>query len=314
MSTEESYGNWYILLWNLDVEEPFTQLGSGVSIRRLDCNISVFDLAAAGAAGFREWAMLEPFARNCVCEIETAQDAAIKPGYDSLNRAWLASGLLKLKGYSAHLPLACSSYSWNIVAGHQERKTLYYKEIKERGIESAVNSPAEDLPPFKGQLLELHTKFFVPHNAKKKLVKEDATWIRDNYEKFNSLAAESKSFRFALTAAVDWQYSADQRVAIAQLWSGIEAVFGISSELVYRISLLIASLLEPRGIERRNRFNQVRKLYGVRSKAVHGEEVSDEKLTKAMLESFDILSKLLLINVTKGRPFTQDDFEQVIFC
>jgi len=57
----------------------------------------------------------------------------------------------------------------------------------------------------------------------------------------------------------------------------------------------------------------VRKLYGVRSKAVHGEELSDVRLTKAMLESFDILSKLLLLNVEKGRPFTQEDFEEAIF-
>lgn len=288
-------------------------MGPGVSIKRLDSNLSVFDLAAAGAVGFREWAMLEPLATNCVCEVETAQDAAIKPGYDSLNRAWLASALLKLKGYNAHLPLACSSYSWNVVAGHQERtKWIFEEELKEKGVASAINSPRRDLPPFKGQLLELRTKFLVPDNAKTTLVKEDAYWIRNNYETFNSLAAESESFRFALAAAVNWQYPSEPRIAIAQLWSGIEAVFGISSELVYRISLLIASLLEPRGVARQARFAQVRKLYGVRSKAVHGEEVSDEKLTKTMFESFDILSKLLLLNIEKGRPFTQEDFEEAI--
>jgi len=312
---EEFFGNWYILLSNLDIEESFFQLGSGVSIRRLDSRISVFDLAATGAAGFREWAMLEPFLPGCVSEIETSQDAAVKPGYDTLNRAWLASALLKLKGYNAHLPLACSAYSWNVVAGHQERtKWIFKEELKEKGIASAVNSTRRDLPPFKGQLLELHTKFLVPDNAKTTLLEEDAYWIRNNYKTFNSLASESESFRFALAAAVNWQYSSDPRVAIAQLWSGIEAVFfGISSELVYRISLLIASLLEPRGVARKAKFDKVRKLYGVRSKAVHGEELSDDKLTKAMLESFDILSGLLLLNVEKGRPFTQDDFEEAIF-
>ncbi len=311
---EEFFGNWYILLWNLDIEEPIFQLAPGVSIKRLDCDLSVFDLAAAGAAGFREWAMLEAFAKNCVCEIETAQDSAIKPGYDSLNRAWLASALLKLKGYNAHLPLACSSYSWSVVAGHQERtKWIFEEELKEKGVDSALNSSRRDLPPFKGQLLELHTKFLVPDNAKTTLVKEDAYWIGDNYETFNSLAAESEGFRFALAAAENWQYSSNPRIAIAQLWSGIEAVFDISSELSYRISLLIASMLEPRGVARQARFAQVRKLYGVRSKAVHGEELSDVKLTEAMLESFDILSKLLLLNVEKGRPFTQEDFEVAIF-
>ena len=79
------------------------------------------------------------------------------------------------------------------------------------------------------------------------------------------------------------------------------------------ISLLIASLLESRGVARQARFAQVRKLYGFRSKAVHGEELSDVKLTEAMLGSFDILSRLLLLNVEKGRPFTQEDLEEAIF-
>lgn len=312
---EEHLGNWYILLWNLDIEEFALKLGSGVSIRRLDYHISVFDLAAAGAAGFREWAMLEPFLPKCVSEIETAQDAAIKPGYDTLNRAWLASALLKLKGFNAHLPLACSSYSWNFIAGHQERtKCIFKEELEEKGVESAVNSPRRTLPSFKGQLLEVYTRLLAPENAKTILTKEDADWISNNYEKFNSLAAKSEGFRLALSAAVNWQYASDPRMAIAQLWSGIEALFGISSELVYRISLQIASLLEARGIARQSRFDQVRKLYGARSKAVHGEELSDNALNKAMLESFDILNKLLLVNIEKGHPFTQDDFEEAIFC
>lgn len=264
---EEYLGNWYILIWNLDIEESSLKLGSGVSIRRLDYHISVFDLAAAGAAGFREWAMLEPFLQRCVCEIETAQDAAIKPGYDILNRAWLASALIKLKGFNAHLPLACNPYSWNFIAGHQERtKGIFKEELEEKGVESAINSPERALPSFKGQLLEVHTRLLAPENAKTILTKEDADWINDNYEIFNSLAAKSEGFRFALSAAVNWQYASGPRMAIAQLWSGIEALFGISSELVYRISLQIASLLEERGIARQDRFNQVRKLYGARSK------------------------------------------------
>ena len=89
---------------------------------------------------------------------------------------------------------------------------------------------------------------------------------------------------------------------------------GISSELVYRISLQIASLLEKRGEVRKDRFYQVRKLYGVRSKAVHGEELSDDTLSQVMTESFDILNRLLLVNIEKGRPFNKDDFEGAILC
>ena len=310
---EENLSSWYILICNLDVEEQFFKLGPGVYIRRLNNNISVFDLAAAGAAGFREWAMLEPFLPRCVCEIETGQETAILPGYDTLNRAWLASGLIKLKGFNAHLPLACSSYPWDFIAGHQERtKGIFEVELKEKGVEAAVNSPDRALPKFKGSLLEVRTKLLVPENAKTMLSKEDADWIDDNFERFNYLAAKSEGFRFALSAAVNWQYASEPRMAIAELWSGIEALFGISSELVYRISLQVASLLEERGAKRKDRFNQVKKLYGARSKAVHGEELSDDKLHKAMIESFDILNRLLLVNIEKGRPFKSDDFEEAV--
>jgi len=310
---EENLNNWYILICNLDVEEPFFKLGPGIYIRRLNSSISVFDLAAAGAAGFREWAMLEPFLPGCVCEIETGQEAGVPPGYDTLNRAWLASGLIKLKGFNAHLPLACSSYPWDFIAGHQERtKGVFEVELKEKGVEAAINSPERALPKFKGSLLEVHTKWLVPENTKTILNKEDADWINDNFERFNYLAAESEGFRFALSAAVNWQYASEPRMAIAELWSGIEALFRISSELVYRISLQVASLLEERGAKRKDRFNQVKKLYGVRSKAVHGEELSDAKLNKAMIESFDILNKLLLVNIEKGRQFKPDDFEEAV--
>jgi len=310
---EENLSSWYILIWNLEVAEPFFKLGPGVYIRRLNNSLSVFDLAAAGAVGFREWAMLEPFLHRCVCEIEIGQEAAIPPGYDTLNRAWLASALMKLKGFSAHLPLACSSYPWDFIAGHQERtKGIFEVELKEKGVEAAVHSPERELPEFKGQLLEVHTRLLVRENVKTILNREDADWINDNYERFNYLAANSEGFRFALSAAVNWQYASEPRMAIAELWSGIEALFGVSSELVYRISLQVASLLEERGAKRKDRFKQVKKLYGARSKAVHGEELSDDKLNKAMIESFDILSKLMLVNIEKGRPFKLDDFEEAI--
>lgn len=311
---EQSTGNWYVLVYNLDIEESPCQLGQGITIRHLDHPISVFDLAAAGASGFREWAVLEPFLPGCVCEIESAQDTAITPGYDTLNRAWLASALLKLKGYSAHLPIACNCYSWDVIAGHQERtKWIFEQELRERGVTEAVHSEKRALPQFSGQLLEYHTKLLVPPSATTILTRLDADWVKENYEKFNELAAKADSFRFAMTAAVDWQYSHDPRVAIARLWSGIEALFGINSELVYRISLLIACLLEPRGVARQARFAQARRLYGIRSKAVHGEEISEERLTEAMLESFDILSRLLLNNLGKGHPFTLEDFDEAIF-
>ena len=88
MSEQPPSGNWYVLIWNLKLEAPRV-VAPGLTLRPLNAALTVWDLAAVGAAGFREWATLEPFAHNVHCEIESAKDAAVLPGYDALNRAWL---------------------------------------------------------------------------------------------------------------------------------------------------------------------------------------------------------------------------------
>ena len=57
--------NRYVLLAGLPPPDNILLLGSGVTLRPLPDQLSVFDLAAAGAQGFREWALLEPVAAAC---------------------------------------------------------------------------------------------------------------------------------------------------------------------------------------------------------------------------------------------------------
>jgi hypothetical protein len=151
-------------------------------------------------------------------------------------------------------------------------------------------------------------------NAQKREVSaEDAAWIHRHFDIFNQLAAGSQAFRFALEAAIDWRFAKDARSAVARLWSGIEAIFGITSELVYRISLLSASLLAGRGEMRRTKFEEIKKLYGLRSKAVHGEQLTDEKLAAALDDSFQLLADLLILSINKGHVLNQDDFDEAVF-
>jgi hypothetical protein len=296
------------------VPEPLT-LAPGVTIRPIGEPLSVFDLAAAGGVGFKEWAILEPIAHACSCEIESALDSAITPGYDTLNRAWLASTLLVLRGFTSHLCIACSRYSWRIIAGHQKRHSpVFSEQMAEEGVESAIFEPKEGLPTFQGQLLDFHLKILSDGGTRAAFVsEEDSQWVNNNYDMFNRLASESEPFRFALEAATDWRYSTNIRSAVARLWAGIEAIFGISSELVYRISLLAASLTRPRGEERKRRFDEVKKLYGMRSKIVHGDKLSQEKLQHALRESFQLLRELLLISIKRGHMLGPEDFNSAVF-
>lgn len=315
MGEEGHEGNWNILIYGLQLEVSPLHLASGLTLKNLESRLTVSDLAAAGAAGFRQWAVLEPFAPACRCEIESALDAAVRPGYDTLNRAWLVSALLTLRGFGTHIGLACSTYSWNVIAGHQERTShVFHKQLAEEGVDAAVHTSRRELPPFSGGLLDYHLRLMLDKDVRHApITQQDASWIEKHFETFNSLAAESEQFRFALEAAVDWRYSKDPRAAIARIWSGIEAIFGITSELVFRISLLSSALLTPRGAERKQRFDTIKKLYGVRSKAVHGERLSADALSEAMNDSYRLLRDLLLFTVEKGQPLSDDDFDGAVF-
>lgn len=309
-------GNTYVLTLGLPpLPAPLT-LGSGVSLRPLGKPLTVFDLAAAGAAGFHGWGVLGPVAEACTCEIESARDAEAIPGYDVLNRAWLASALMVLRGFTQHMCVACSSYSWSIVAGHQERtKHVFQQQLEDEGVNKAVFASRRDLPPFSGNLLDFHLHVLGIEDRRTDAVdNNDARWIRGHFETFNRLAAESESFRFALEACVDWRFAKDIRSAVARLWGGIEATFGISSELVHRISLLSASLLEPRGQRRKERFEHFKRLYGLRSKAVHGEPLSPEKMSLALNQSYGLLRDLLLLSIEREHVLGKADFDDAVFC
>lgn len=77
--TKPHEGNWYVLVTGLPCPEAPLTLGPGLSLVPLEAPLSVFDLAAVGAVGFREWAVLEPVSHACTCEIETAKDSESHP-------------------------------------------------------------------------------------------------------------------------------------------------------------------------------------------------------------------------------------------
>jgi Apea-like HEPN len=308
-------GNWYILLAGLPRFESSMVLAPGLGLRPLESPLSVFDLAAAGAVGLRGWAALDQFAPACTAEIESAEDANITPGYDTLNRAWLTTGLLVMRGFTKLWGVACSGCSWNLIAGHQPRHSEHFrKQAQKEGIDKAVFQPKHSLAPFRGNLLDYHLTCFVDAGCRNDAPNEaDAEWIKTRFDTFNRLASGDEAFRFALEAAIDWRFAKEPRSAVARLWGGIEALFGVNSELVYRISLYSACLLAKRGEQRKRKFEEVKRLYGLRSKVVHGEKLAEEKTFQTMSDSFHLLRDLLLVGVERGNPITAAAVDDAIF-
>lgn len=70
--------------------------------------------------------------------------------------------------------------------------------------------------------------------------------------------------------------------------------------------------VEQRGKPRKTRFEAVKKLYGLRSKAVHGEPLSQDQLVSAMNESNRLLRQLLLLMIEKGHVLGADDFDDAL--
>lgn len=251
---------WHALVCGLPLAEERFELGSSITLQRLNNPLSVFDLAAVGAAGFREWATLEPLAPVATAEIISPASAATLPGYDALNKCWLTSALLVIRGFAHHLCPAVSAYSWNCIAGRQlQRSKPLRKQGSEEEAKSVIQNSSDTLPKFKGGLMDYHLHLLTPRESKDTAFDAiEAEWFRGHLEKFNALAAADERFRFALEAAVDWRYAKDARSGISRPWAGIESIFGISSELVYRISLLAATIVAPRGNERVDAFRRTK--------------------------------------------------------
>jgi hypothetical protein len=68
-----------------------------------------------------------------------------------------------LRGFAHHICPAASSYSWNVIAGHQEQtKEIFHQQLREEGIQKAVHQSRRTLPDFHGGVLDYHLKLFLP--------------------------------------------------------------------------------------------------------------------------------------------------------
>ena len=140
----------------------------------------------------------------------------------------------------------------------------------------------------------------------------DLEWVGSNLDSFANLLEQPK-FRLAVESLSTHHFSTSERMMAATLWAGIEALFEIQSELRFRLAVVIASVLEPRGEARRTLYQLVKKLYDTRSKAVHGSPLTKVKIEEHILEVRKILSRLLCRFVETGSVPTEEQLEELIF-
>ena len=119
----------------------------------------------------------------------------------------------------------------------------------------------------------------------------DEEWIFKNYDAAYALL-EKECYQTAVHAMASYRWHSVPRIQLAVIWSGIESLFNVNTEVSFRISLYIANFLSDNEAEAKQIFKQVRKMYSLRSSAVHGNKTEDN-VESAVVESADLLNRIL---------------------
>ena len=124
------------------------------------------------------------------------------------------------------------------------------------------------------------------------LSEEDEKWIEKYYANASNLMKNEK-YSTAVHALATYRWHSMPRVQLAILWSGIESLFNISTEVSFRVSLYIALFLADNdNTKAKEIFNGTKRLYNKRSSAVHGNKMK-ENIEDAVSDSASLLNKIV---------------------
>lgn len=127
---------------------------------------------------------------------------------------------------------------------------------------------------------------------------EEKKWLQKHYKSAWELL-DIERFHNAIHCLASYRWHTLPRAQMALIWSGIEGLFQIDYELSFRLSLYIAKYLAPGNIiEQKMIFDEVKKLYGTRSKAVHGGAI--ESLDDSVKLSACILRRIVMKAAEEG--------------
>lgn len=112
-----------------------------------------------------------------------------------------------------------------------------------------------------------------------KLTLQDEKWLEKYYCHARELLGNCEGpYSVAVHAMATYRWHMHPRVQLAILWSGIEALFEVRSEITFRVSLCIALFLHGGDKKRAEQaFKEIRELYGMRSSAVHGSKLKTKE-------------------------------------
>ncbi|MCG6389360.1 HEPN domain-containing protein [Vibrio fluvialis] len=121
---------------------------------------------------------------------------------------------------------------------------------------------------------------------------EDVHWLNTHFQNARTLLDVDR-FSDAVSARSSYRWHPNPRAQLAVLWSGIEGLFDIQGETVFKLSLFVAKFLEPDDkYQAKHILSSVKKLYKSRSSAVHGSKIKGDR-SQLVSESSESLERLI---------------------
>lgn len=204
----------------------------------------------------------------------------------SLNLAWWINCCIRIKTLNDFLVPVCADYAWETIPAVKDNscRVLFL----------------DDYPRAKR------------YSQGGVCTREDFDWVQDNIVRFADLLT-NEPFKIAIEAFHSHTLSPNERLVAASLWSGMESLFSVDHEITFKLAAYVASMLEDRGERRLSLFEKVKKLYGERSRIVHGQKISEERLTSHIAEVRGILSRVLVHIVEAGKIPDRSELDKMLF-
>jgi hypothetical protein len=218
-------------------------------------------------------------------ELHIPLEFELEDWFDRLNTGWWLLSLMRMKGSSLLTAPVISNYS--------------FSQIGELDLEANFSTIE-----FNDRKIPIDT------DIGKLLTVEDLDWVNQHWRTAGVLMRNFDNFNDAFQALDKSLHEERPSLSMVTIWGALERLFAdFRAELNYRVSLNIATFLEPAGKSRIELFKKVKRLYGARSKAAHGRPNEDYEEFK---ESYNLLRSAIIKMIEENHVPSQDDLEKLI--
>lgn len=197
---------------------------------------------------------------------------------------------------SAADPKALAIHAWNTLWDVSLLSALFCSNV---GCHLQSDAPVESLSATNA-LLGVNSHLVGLAVSESHVVSEDdALWLEERFAAGRGLLKNPR-FAVAIEAMDAYHFTPSVRVQLGVLWSGIEGLFGVESEIAFRLSLYVARFLEAGdAVAMRNTFASTKRMYSRRSAAVHGARLPKNG-EAAVQEAAALLHRLVRRSVELG--------------